>query len=324
MAGTQEIAPGVWRIPVPVARNVPPLVNVYAVESGARFLLVDVGQDEEGLQAVDAGLAAIGAMSADVEGVVLTHGHPDHGGAAAEFQRRTGCWVGVHPHDRIWFVDGGVRTDPDRLRSLLGMPASEIGLSDSAADGQIPLAAPRLTDIPDGALLGVAGRPPRLEAIWSPGHSPGHLCLSGEGGELFSGDHVLMDFAPPLHAALADDSDVVEQFLGSLERTRRRAPGALLPGHGDVVADPRDRIDALAADHRARGTRVRETLALQDGGTAWEITAGLPRSRPWERLSPLRRHLDVLETYVHLRHLVRTGAARSEGTPVRWSAIGAH
>ncbi|MFC5753315.1 MBL fold metallo-hydrolase, partial [Actinomadura rugatobispora] len=92
----QEPVPGVWRLPVVVERNVPPTVNVYAIESGGRFVLVDAGWDDTSLASLRDGLHALGAGLADVEGVVLTHGHPDHAGLAARLQEHTGCWVGAH------------------------------------------------------------------------------------------------------------------------------------------------------------------------------------------------------------------------------------
>ncbi len=49
--------------------------------------------------------------------------------------------------------------------------------------------------VEDGDVLPIAGR--EVRALWTPGHTAGHLCLVDEGdGLLFTGDHVLPRINP--------------------------------------------------------------------------------------------------------------------------------
>jgi glyoxylase-like metal-dependent hydrolase (beta-lactamase superfamily II) len=67
-----------------------PIVQAYAIREREGFNLVDTttaGQEEEILAA----LAEITGQPARVHGVLLTHGHDDHIGAAAGLRARTGA-----------------------------------------------------------------------------------------------------------------------------------------------------------------------------------------------------------------------------------------
>src|SRR5262249_57762277 len=64
------------------------------------------------------------------------------------------------------------------------------------------LAAVRAMAMPDmllehGDLVPLPGR--RVRAVWTPGHTPGHLCLHEESdGLLLTGDHVLPRISPDI------------------------------------------------------------------------------------------------------------------------------
>lgn len=98
--------------------------------------------------------------------------------------------------------------------------------------------------------------PGGLRAIATPGHSPEHVCLLGEGGVCFSGDLVLGEgstFVPPEGRALID-------FLSSLERLRGEEPTLICPGHGPWVTDPAAKIDEYVEHKLARERRLLEAI----------------------------------------------------------------
>ena len=90
---------------------------------------------------------------------------------------------------------------PRRLRRM-GAPDEELEPLQNAAMPVRPLVDPVVPDVllEDGARPEVPGWD--LTAIWTPGHSPGHLCFYEAGSELMlSGDHVLPRITPniPFH-----------------------------------------------------------------------------------------------------------------------------
>lgn len=100
-----------------------------------------------------------------VVAVVLTHGHFDHLGAVREVLAATGAPLLVHQDDAIAI------TTPE------GSGGAPFGFAYSAP------AADRL--LADGSEIEIGAV--TLQALHTPGHTPGSMCLLGD-GHLFAGD----------------------------------------------------------------------------------------------------------------------------------------
>lgn len=84
---------------------------------GDRPVLVDTGSPGD-LKRILAGLKAQGVKPKDLSLILLTHGHSDHAGCAAELRRRSGAQVALHVGD-IALVRNG-RNGVLAVRDLLG------------------------------------------------------------------------------------------------------------------------------------------------------------------------------------------------------------
>lgn len=95
-----------WSIPVPMPDNPLRYVLVYLLEVPGGVVLVGAGWNtEEAWTALVAGLAAAGYEPTDVQGVLVTHIHPDHYGLAGRVHEASGAWVALHPHDEALLRD---------------------------------------------------------------------------------------------------------------------------------------------------------------------------------------------------------------------------
>jgi glyoxylase-like metal-dependent hydrolase (beta-lactamase superfamily II) len=321
----EEVRPGVWSIPVPIPDSPLRYTLSYAFLDDSGVVLVDPGWDTpEGRAALTAGLGTAGAAIASVAGVVITHVHPDHHGLSNWVRAESGAWVGMHPveaaslpgrlwrdadpaADRGWLLRHGVpadvaaaiTVDPGRMAEVLGMAEPD-----------------RL--IEDGDRLPLVRH--EVRAVWTPGHTPGHLCLhDAAAGVLLTGDHLLPRISPNIGVHSDDDGDPLSAYLGSLERAGKFLDDEALPAH-----EYRFRaIDVRAADlihhHEERGHEILRVIGTHGAPTAWQIAAGLTWSRGWDALHGMLRRMALGETLAHLRHLTGTGAVRpSPGEPVRW------
>lgn len=161
MAAIVPIAQGVYRIP-----TVGDFVNtIVFVEDDGSVTLLDCGTKHAPKRIVR-GLEAIGKHPKDVQQIVLTHGHNDHAGGAAEMVKRTGvAGVAVHEHDTT-FVETG--TSPPKDQSVLaGRIFARTNYGGFAA-------TPVSQTLRDGQILDVAGG---LQIHHTPGHTPGHISL---------------------------------------------------------------------------------------------------------------------------------------------------
>lgn len=94
-----EVAPGLFRVTLPVPFELGG-VHTYVLEGRDGAVLVDCGPRIPGtLEALGAGLAALGISWDRITGLLLIHWHMGHAGNAAEVRRRSGCWVAIHEHD---------------------------------------------------------------------------------------------------------------------------------------------------------------------------------------------------------------------------------
>lgn len=174
-ARTFEIARGVHWLPMRGA-------NVYLVDSGGSWVLID------------AGYAGSGATIREVVGrlcgggrprsILLTHGHPDHAGAAV---RLAADWdVPIHlPEGEVPFVNG-TSLYPEPLVFWLARVVPRRAMEAMARGSDLG------DDVrPFDPQAGAPGMPD-WTVVATPGHTPGHVALFRPGDRtLLSGDAVL-------------------------------------------------------------------------------------------------------------------------------------
>jgi glyoxylase-like metal-dependent hydrolase (beta-lactamase superfamily II) len=151
----------------------------------------------------------------------------------------------------------------------------------------------------------------RLRAIWTPGHTPGHLCFHDETHDvLLTGDHILPRITPNVSSYDLTDNPL-EDYLRSLEKLRGLEPREVLPAHEYRFTGLDSRLDFLAEHHAERLAETAAILAAAGdaGETAWRVAAGITWSRPWAQLVSFQRQAAVGEVLSHLRHLQARGLA---------------
>ncbi|MER7278560.1 MBL fold metallo-hydrolase [Dactylosporangium sp. NPDC000244] len=327
MPPIERVRPGVWSVPVPIPNSPLRYTLSYLFLDDAGVLLVDPGWDSDaGRAAITAGLGAAGASLEDVIGVVVTHVHPDHHGMSGWLRERTGAWIGMHPAEaatlpaRSWRDRGrSPATDRDWLLRH-GAPESEVDelvMPEERVEELMGMAEPDRA-IEDGDLLPLARH--ELRAIWTPGHTPGHLCLHEAGaGVLLTGDHLLPRISPNIGVHAITDGNPLGAYLDSLELVAKFGTDEALPAHEYRFRG----LDARAADlvrhHDERGAEIMRAIDTLGSPTGWAIAAAITWSRGWDALQGMLRRLALAETLAHLEHLSVLGTVRATAdSPVRW------
>ncbi|MFI1293255.1 MBL fold metallo-hydrolase [Streptomyces sp. NPDC020792] len=317
------VRPGVWSIPVPLPNTSLRYVLVYVFETDAGPYLIDAGWNtDEAYAALSEGLTGIGTRLEDVRGVLVTHVHPDHYGLAARVRERSGAWVSLHPADAA-VLDRFAEMDPvSHGLAMLRRTGAPKQAMDEHHERLRGFPTTRVLPRPD-VLLEDGARPDvpgwDLTSIWTPGHSPGHLCFWEPRHRLMlTGDHVLPRITPNVPPPVDEKADTLGGFLRSLDRLRGRDASEVLPAHEWRFTDLEGRLDDLRDHHHARFAEV--MAALEAGAeVAWDVAARMEWSRPWDGMDLLARQSAAGEAFAHLRALTRRGVLREEpGETLRW------
>jgi glyoxylase-like metal-dependent hydrolase (beta-lactamase superfamily II) len=324
----ERVRPGIWSIPVPIPNNSLRYVLVYAFETESGPYIVDAGWNtDEAFASLSAGLTLAGFGIEDVQGVLVTHIHPDHYGLAGRVREVSGAWVALHPADAALIHDRYEEPEDlvEKVGGLLrrwGAPEEEIRSLQDASLPMLSLVAPGRPDrlIEDGDRPEVPGW--ELTALWTPGHSPGHLCFyEGSNRLMLTGDHVLPRITPniPYHPQAA--SNPLGDYLASLDKVGAYDTDEVLPAHEHRFVGLSGRVNELKAHHEARFIEMID--AIGDGATtAWDIAARMHWSRPWDRIEGFMRRAAVGEAMAHLQALEVRGVVREEiGQPSHWKVI---
>jgi glyoxylase-like metal-dependent hydrolase (beta-lactamase superfamily II) len=324
----EEAAPGVWRIVLGLEDETLS-VNVYILKDpDGRFVLVDSGwRNLECVGQIDDALKTLGGSLDDVAQLAVTHGHPDHAGLAGDLQKETGCEVFLHKADE--FMLSRYRT-PQRMEEWRrymedhGMPSEEVmgavhtqWSSMTSRWGEDDRPATDVSQTPD-AIDSVG-----LEAVYTPGHSPGHECFwMPSDAVLFSGDHVLPHITPNVSVHPNTEGNPLGAYLESLDRVLELPARRVLPAHGEPFDDLKGRIDEILVHHHER---MSEVLGALDGGprSAFEVASHVTwKTGAFEDLPYFHQRMAVGETLAHLRQLVaerKANEARRHDGGIRFS-----
>jgi glyoxylase-like metal-dependent hydrolase (beta-lactamase superfamily II) len=228
------------------------LVNWYLVEDAGKVTIVDAGAPKYRPQ-LERALAFLGRTTADVEALILTHGHADHIGFAEQVRTELAIPVYVHADDENLTTTGkafGKKEAP--LVPYLRYPHAWKLLGHLATSG-IPKPVKTVTTFQDGDVLDVPGRP---RVVHTPGHTTGHVVFSLEGrGVLLMGDLLCTlnpltgERGPELLPRAFNVSSAT--MLDSLSKIEGIDAGTLVFGHGDPWQGGTAEAVRLA---RARGT----------------------------------------------------------------------
>lgn len=321
----EQVRPGLWSIPVPMPRNPLRYVLVYALALDEGLALIDVGWDaEESWQALVDGIHATGHDITEVRYAAITHLHPDHFGLAPRLRAVSGATLAMHAADAT-LLGHHTPTDHSHTEEAWARQLTRLGAPRPVIDADpvdlVRFGPGESVDVVlgDGDDLGLPGW--NLRALWTPGHTAGHLCFVDDtAGVLLSGDHMLPRISPNISTVPGELEHPLHRYLLSLAATATLPDHEVLPAHEYRFSGLADRARGLLGHHEERFTEILADVHAHPESTAWEVTTRITWSRPFDEMRPRLHRLAVRETDAHLLVLADRGEVHRTGCdPDRWT-----
>jgi len=309
---TIEVAPGIlWvRLALPFLLD---HVNIYFVEDGAGWTLIDTGlgnkATQEAWQAMFDGLLRERPLSR----IIATHFHPDHVGAAGFLLRRFD--VPLYMSATEYLQSLNIHLDPGALeaehyrRFYLdhGLDAETTGRVVTSGHSYLK----RTTGLPPtyhrllaGDVLRIGSR--EFEVLTGGGHSPEQVMLLCRPEKLFlAADQVLAKISPNVSVAAVDpEGNPLGHYLRSLTALRGEVAEdvLVLAGHNLPFYGLHARIDELIVHHHARCD-----LILRACRTAPRSAAELIPFVFTRLLDPHQTGFAFSEVLAHVNYMLRQG-----------------
>lgn len=174
-------------------------------------LVIDPAGDEEKV------VARIKEKNLDLKYIVNTHGHPDHSCGNNKMKALTGAKIVMHDLDDTMF-NSPQGQEMARQWGFTPSPEADVKVKDG-----------------DEVVVGDVS----LNVIHTPGHSPGGICLLGD-GNVFTGDTLFVSGIGRTDLPGAS----VSQFMDAIKEKLMTLPGDTIvwPGH-DYGPKPSSTID---------------------------------------------------------------------------------
>ena len=257
---TIEVAPGIhWvRLPLPFVLD---HVNVYLLEDGDGWTLVDCGLNKDQVKEIWETVFARLLGGQRIKRVIVTHFHPDHMGLCrwllerfdAELWMSQSEWLWSHfafeSHERnmeamlaFWRSNGMSVATTDALRGRGNFYAQNVG--------RPPILYRRLSA---GDAIEIGGRLWRV--IIGEGHAPEHVCLAcPEDALLLSGDQVLPRITTNISVQYSQpDADPLRLFLAAnMGFAELPADTLTLCAHDRPFRNLHQRLQQLRDHHQER------------------------------------------------------------------------
>jgi len=265
---TIEVAPGIkWlQMPLPFSLN---HINLYLLEDGDGWAIVDTGIRDEGVQKIWEDIFANELDGKPVTRVIVTHMHPDHIGNAGWLCKR---WdVELFMSRTEFFHARGVMAEQSTGYSEVAMRYfKRVGLSEETMEDirkagtgnyrniteTLPFGYRRLLD---GDYMKIGDRV--WQVITGSGHSPEHVCLyNAELDVLISGDQVLPRITSNVSVhALEPEENPMKFWQASHEKFKSIPSTAyVLPAHNRPFYGLHDRLNYLIHHHEDRMEALEE------------------------------------------------------------------
>lgn len=313
-----KVASGIHQLQIDIPNSTLGHTNSYLVQGRDGHLLIDTGwNSEEAFKSLVGQLGETGTDIKDIRQIVITHSHPDHYGLVGRLREFSPIKISLHQLEkeiiefRYLKMDEYLRYTSQWLQ-INGVPADLLPTAQTTPPGAGRMLASTLPDITilqegETVSTGIFN----FQVLWTPGHSPGHICLYEPTRKiLFSGDLVIPGITPNISLSGPTGANPLYDFFNSLDRVKRLDVELVLPGHPghpQPFTNMSTMIDHVFRHHDFRLGEIIQALAVQPK-TAYEVSLVMTwmldeGGTTFQNLSLRDKRMAIMEALAHLESL---------------------
>ncbi len=201
--------------------------NTYVVKDKG-VIMIDGGEPKKGKTFLkDLEKAAINPD--EIQLIILTHGHWDHIGSAAEIKKLTGANVVLHQNEKHWLEESLKPMPPGmttwgkistKLFSWTIVPF--VHIESTKIDIVLQDETFSLVE------YGISGK-----IVYTPGHSSGSVSVLLDSGEAFVGDMAMNKFPLRLSPGMPIYAENLQMLIASWQTLLEEGVKTVYPAHGD-------------------------------------------------------------------------------------------
>ena len=297
----------IYCLPIEVFPNF--VGNVYVISDGETRLLVDCGSPMPNCnENLVAAMAQIGERFgepislADIDRILITHGHIDHFGGLNFVRHHTDAPVGVHILDRRILSHYEERVVVASKSLAIFLAGSGLSQTSQEATMQMYMVTksfyrptPVDFELSEGETL-----EENIEVRHVPGHCPGQVCLEVD-DILLVGDHVLSRITPHQSPESLTLNMGLGHYLDSLTKVEGCTDFRVaLGGHEDPIRDLPSRVAEIKQAHDRRLNKVLELC--REPSSALAVSKGL-----FGKVGGYNVLLALEEAAAHVEYLYQRG-----------------
>lgn len=300
--GTVEIRPGIYWVRLPVPYENMNHVNVWLLQDGDGWTLVDTGPSHLSTTTVWEQLFDSLLAGSPITRIISTHHHPDHVGLCT--------WMREHFDSEVWMtgteyelLEGSLSSAHPQHAELVERFYKSHGLP-SVPDWNLPDSLSEISTFPlghslqDNESFRIGNR--QWQVIVTGGHTPEHFVLSCPEEKILIGGDLLL---PTISSNVGvyprlPDTDPLGDLLISMERLQGLPADTLvLPAHETPFLGLHPKLQRLRERYQSRLEKI--TLACATPRTANELLPEVFRGK----LAGISLSLGMLEMVAYLNYL---------------------
>ncbi|MFX0001578.1 MAG: MBL fold metallo-hydrolase [Candidatus Hodarchaeota archaeon] len=317
------------KIDVPFAVK---FVSLYVFKLDGLNILIDTGLNiGTWKKKLFSALKDINLSIQDIDYCIITHLHTDHIGLARVLkQKNPELKILMHDitHELLkWETNGENLKELEQGAMEIAKQLKKYGMSEEQGNRIVQFFTywPRFLQYqkPDIIIHDGDTVLERLEIIWTPGHSFGHICVFDKQKKyLFSGDHILSRITPHIGNFVVpeylaekykdyDFDNILKHYLTSLDKIDKLNPKIIFPGHQEIIYNPHERILQIKEHHRNRLAEI-SSVIKNNPLTAYRISQihfgeDLDEMNSYMALSEVLGHLLFLEAEDKVKTIEKNG-----------------